>query len=368
MNTLSIDQKALALELFERVHGARETLAAEYPLVFDEAFDGSVVGVGEDERLHSACATLVRELVLPGRTVRAGLIGSVSTDPLHRQRGLATQVLVQAEAQLVTRGCVFGFLWADDPEFYLTRGYTPVGRELYFKLEPTSIRALPKSSGVRRMRRTDGADAAAIHALYQRHPARAARTAEETAALLGCPNMETLVLERDGAVAAYACCGRGRDLRDTIHEWGGETSLVLSLVRAHLERRFGEGMSDATGCLFLMAPASETKLDAALTAAGAERAEGILALGRILDPAAAAELLAEGLGQGARVSVEDAVRGPLFRIGGPADEGELDEEGVLALLLGTGEIRPQIEGFLERFGFPNASLPLEPFLFGLDSI
>ena len=44
------------------------------------------------------------------------------------------------------------------------------------------------------------------------------------------------------------------------------------------------------------------------------------------------------------------------------------ETGVLALLLGSGEVRPQVADFLGRFGFAQASLPLDPFLFGLDSI
>lgn len=364
MNTLSIDPKAAALELFERVHGARG-LAAEYPLVFDDACAGEVIGVGEEGELHSACTLLARDLVTPGRTTRVGLIGSVSTDERFRQQGLATNVLVQAEARLVTLGAVLAFLWADDPEFYLVRGYAPVGMEVDFRLEPDCRTKLPAPKGARRMRPQD---AEAIHALYERHPARTARTLAETRALLAIPGMETLVLERDGAVVGYACSGRGRDLRDTIHEWGGETAHVLALVRAHLERRFGEGMSDASGCLFLMAPGHEDRLAEHVEAAGAVRAEGILALGRILDPAAAAGLLAELLGPGADVRLGTSERGPLFRIRGPKDEGELDETGVLALLLGSGEVRPQVADFVQRFGFTGASLPLDPFLFGLDSI
>ena len=195
-----------------------------------------------------------------------------------------------------------------------------------------------------------------------------ARTAEETKALLECPRMETLVVEREGEVLAYACCGRGRDLKDTIHEWGGETSLVLALVRAHLERRFGDGMSDASGFLFLMAPQSEEKLHAALVAAGAKQARGILAFGRILDAEAAARLLTECFGGQGTVTVEQRAEGPVFHVQGPKDEGSLDESALLALLFGTADVVPQVEGFLERFGFTDAALPLDPFAWGLDSI
>ncbi len=364
MNTLLEDPRTDALAFLARVHGAPD-LAREQPLVFGPDAPGRTIVLGEGGEPRSACTILARDFVLPDGRVRVGLIGSVATEAEHRGRGLATGVLVQAEAELHAQGCALVILWADDPEFYLRRGYTPVGSELDFRVGRECIRSLPRASGARRLR---PADAAAVHALYERHPARVARTAAETESLLACPGMETLVLEREGRVAAYACCGRGRDLHDTIHEWGGETSLVLALVRAHLERRFGEGMSDAHGSLFLMAPAGEQKLAAALVAAGATRAEGILALGRVLDPVAVALLLEERLGAGARVAVVPRERGPSFDITGPADRGELDAEGALALLVGTGEVRAQVAGFLARFGFASPALPIEPFAFGLDSI
>jgi hypothetical protein len=117
-----------------------------------------------------------------------------------------------------------------------------------------------------------------------------------------------------------------------------------------------------------MAPAGAEELGAALAAAGAERSEGILALGRILDAQGAAALLARSLGDGARVSVSSGESGARFDVHGPKDRGELDQEGVLALLFGTLEVRPQVRDFLARFGCAASALPLDPFVFGLDSI
>ena len=364
MNSLLLDAKAQALELFERVHRADGSLAAEYPLIFGPDFTGSVIGVGDDE-LRSACAVLPRDFLMHGSRSRIGLIGSVSTDSQYREQGLATEVLIRAEAELVSQGCVAAILWADDPTFYLERGYNAVGNEVDFRLDVACAANLPRSSGVRRRQ---AEDAHGIHALYTLHAARVERTLQETTALLECPRMETLVVEREGEVLAYACCGRGRDLENTIHEWGGETSLVLALVRAHLERRFGDGMSDAHGHLFLMSPSHEEKLHAALAAAGATRANGILALGRILDADGAARLLEERFAGQGQVSVQPSDRGPVFHVRGPEDEGELNDDAVLALLFGTADVQPQIDGFLERFGLTAADLPLQPFAWGLDSI
>ena len=364
MNSLLLDQTTQAIDLFERVHQADGSLAEEYPLIFGQGFTGSIVGVGDSE-LRSACSLLARDFVMRGTHVPIGLIGSVSTDESYREQGLATEVLLRAEAELIKQGSIASILWADDPTFYLSRGYNAIGNEVDFRMGIECAASLPRSSGARRRR---DADNEGIHALYQQHACRVERTAQETAALLACPRMETLVLERDGEVLAYACCGRGRDLENTIHEWGGETSLVLSLIRAHLERRFGEGMSDAQGHLFLMSPIGEEKLHAALLAAGATQAKGILALGRILDAQGAARLLEERFAGEGTVAVESTEQGPLFRVTGPADEGELNEDAVLALLFGTADVQPQIDGFLERFGFTVAELPLQPFAWGLDSI
>ena len=46
--------------------------------------------------------------------------------------------------------------------------------------------------------------------------------------------MTTLVLERDDAIVAYACCGKGADLAGHWHELGGSDRYVAELLRAAL--------------------------------------------------------------------------------------------------------------------------------------
>ena len=112
------------------------------------------------------------------------------------------------------------------------------------------------------------------------------RTLDEARALFRVPGMLTLVRERVAAPGhpplpvAYASLGRGRDLKDAIHDWAGEAEDVLVLLRAHLDRRFPQG---EPGALFLMAPLAASELLYRLVALGAPLRRGILGLGKVLD-------------------------------------------------------------------------------------
>ena len=351
-----------ALAFLERVL-SNHALAAEYPLVFDERFDGETIELVEGGEVRAACAIVAREFRIGARIVRGGLIGSVATDPAWRRRGLATRCLSRAEDALLARGCTFALLWADDAGFYLERGYAPFGSECDFMLVSELAHELPEPSGVRELR---AGDEPFLHRLHARHPEGVERTPEETRALLGVPGMLTLVRERPGAPShpplpvAYACLGRGRDLTDAIHEWGGETEDVLALLRAHLERRFP---SREPGALFLMAPPSAGDLGYRLLKLGAVSKRGILGLGKLLDPRAASDLAGAVLGEGAAAWSEGRL---LLR--GPHSTAELDVDGLQALLFGGPEVHDEARALLARLGFERVRLPLEPFAFGLDSI
>ncbi|MEQ1894261.1 MAG: GNAT family N-acetyltransferase [Planctomycetota bacterium] len=355
---------AAATESFLAGVLAAPELAREYPLVFDARFGGRTLELVRDGAVRSACAVLAREFHVAGRTLRAGLIGSVATDPAWRGQGLASELLAEAERALRAQGCLFALLWAEHPDFYLTRGYAPFAGEDDYLLVNELIPLLPEASGVRAFAPSD---VPFLRRLHARHAAHVERSEAEFAALLAIPGMRVLVRERAAAPGhpplpvAYACLGRGRDLPDTIHDWAGETEDVLALVRAHLEQRFAPG---ETGALFLMAPPQASELGYRLLALGAVVRRGILGLGKILDTTAAARLFDEFVG-----GEVATVRPEGVTLRGPASGAELDLDTLQALLFGGAEVRDEVRTFLQRLGFDGAlPLPLEPFAFGLDSI
>lgn len=345
----------------ERVLRSGGELAGEYPLVFGPDAPGSLVTLGEDGIVHSACATLVRDLVIGGERLRIGLIGSVATDPDRRGRGLATRVLEAAERELARDGAVLALLWADDASFYRRRGWREFASELDFVFDAEVVARLPQR-GTQRRAAPD--DEGALHRLYSRHRSRVERTEAETRALLRSPGMETLVMHEDRDVRAYACLGRGADFAGTIHEWGGSPEDVLALVRAHFERLHGTRNE-----LFLLAPPDAHEFAAFAKDVGARSAVGVLALAKILDPIAAAERLADWTRGEARVDIETGNEGETsVTLSSPTHSTTLRASDLLELFAPARGECARLGELERRLDVSFARLPLAPFVWGLDSI
>ena len=350
--------------LLENVLRDGGDLAREYPLLFGAA-EGAAHGfatVEEDGAVRSACAFLRRDLAVGATRVRAGLIGSVATEPAYRGRGFARRALAAAEAELVTAGASVAFLWADDADYYSRLGWNACGAENDYVLPSALARALPGETGVRPRAPSDDE---ALHALYLRHPERAERTLAEMRALLACPDMEVLVCERWGRIDAYACLGRGRDLRDTVHEWAGDARALLALLRSFLERRAGRGEE---GELYLMSPRSAIDLAARLKAVGVEPVRGVLAMGKVLDLAAFAELARFALDRRGATGVRLDAGGERVHLLGERAELVCSRADLLEVVFPARGDPSNADLAADALGLPKGRLPLEPFVWGLDSI
>ncbi len=346
------------LALMERVFEAEGQLASEYPLVFRRGFGGRLVALDDERGVRASCAGLPRTLVMPGFHWSAGLIGSVATDSDQRGRGLASQVLAEAERWLAEQGCLFALLWAEDPRFYLARGYRPIGSELDAVVDATVAARLPSAPELRPM---EAGDASAVHRHYMAQPYRADRTVEETQALLACPGMQVLVAERGGQVAAYACLGRGRDLPNVVHEWGGDSTLTLAVIRAAFQ-------ASGADHVVVMGADHTSSVFAGLEAAGAKVHRGFLGLAKPLAGSLqsfASALAAQG---GGTCDVESDGKAERCRWTGPAGSVVLEPNDVLDLLAGPRGTSAVVERARVSTGLAAAKLPLKPFLWGLDSI
>jgi hypothetical protein len=268
-------------------------------------------------------------------------------------------VLARVEETLAAHGALIAILWGDDQAFYTRRGYQPFGAEVDFALAPDVAEKLPGPTGVREY---VADDASAIHDLYSMHPERVSREMDETSALLEAPDMEVLVCERWGRLTAYTCVGRGRDLRDVVHEWAGDAQTVTMLVRAHMERRSSRGEARD---LYVMAPPSAKDLHARLTAAGAVASTGILGLAKLIDPLGAARLCSARLDRRGGVRAESTDK---IRLIGPRSRWEATPSELLELLFaarGASDLARTVARRVEGWG---GSLPMTPFVWGLDSI
>lgn len=350
-----------ALSLMQRVLRDGGPITAEYPTIFEAEADGTFVTIEVEGEVRAACVIVARDLVVPNVRVRAGLIGSVATDPRHQKRGLGTQLVDAACAALRERGCVVGILWADDSGFYQRRGWREFGCERDFIVSPEDLDSLPVPRGIRALRPTD---IEVVHALYERHERRVARKLGETRALMACPGMVTLVCDLGGEVSAYACLGRGHDLHDVVHEWGGQTDDVLRLIRAHLEKRMEAG-SEAE--IYVMAPGAHGELQGRLALAGVPSSIGVLGMARVIDAEGLAQVCAQALGPRGLVRVKPAEKESIEFIG-PAGRVLVPNEDLLDLALAARGERGVARTLAKNLGIDDRGLPLLPFVWGLDSI
>lgn len=349
--------------LIERVHENVGSLDEEYPLVFEQSEGEHLLAIGEQGEARSACALLPRDFVFADRArLRGGLIGSVSTDPAFRGKGLGSLLINEAEKRLKDEQCAFSLLWAKEPGFYFRMGYCPIGIELDYAIDGAAARRLPAGQGVRPMREEDSRR---IHRLYEKHEARLQRSEAETHALLRCPGMQTLVQERDGTLVAYACLGRGSDLQDVIHEWGGDAHDLLALIRAHHEMRFG---GEQDGVVYLMSPPFATDLHRVLDEAGIPVYEGFLGLAKIVDRERIAGFLDERLGEAGQAELIETPEGQCIRLSGDGKETWIDDDAALALLFPVSDLREKGAELLGIVGIETTGLPVYPFAWGLDSI
>lgn len=357
-------------ELFARVWGTERNLAAEYPLLFcdrERRRDGTrvlelsalqrtpgrFVGLVADERAIAACGYLERELVTPFGPLRVALLGSVSTDPDWRGRGLASIVLAEAESWARRSGCVATLLWPMDDRLYAASGYRAAACEWNVVL-PADLALgveLPTRSAL-------PGDAAALLALYERHPVRTVRGAVEFALLLGCPDMDARVAVREGEIVAYAFRGRGGDLATCVHEWAGDPAAVLGLVSSFAREAAGTDGAP----LYLLAPDWSNVVTEELLDAGCVAVTRPLGMAKLADRGAAARFLANRIG----CSVVPTGNGVLVE--SPTGPRALTDSELLTAILPPENQGADLDRVARRVGTQPANLPAYAFAWGLDSI
>jgi GNAT superfamily N-acetyltransferase len=365
MTRLAPAPRAQALALIESVHGG--ALEAEYPLAIGPGSPVRVLGESVDGAVRAACVAAPRLFVCGEARLPIGLIGSVTTEPAWRGRGLAARVLERACDELAASGCALALLWAERPDYYAARGWSPMGAQLDFSLPCALAERLPRApSGSVRAARPE--DSSALHSLQCAHATRVERSSRESERLHASCGMRTLVLERAGAPAAWIAIGKGRDFAHTVHEWAGPTTEVLMLLRHELEQRRARRVPEPLGWI---APTNALQLARELAQRGCAGQlgcagqRGILGHGRVIAPRRALELVAALAGAPVRAPWQP---GGELVLAGPRGEVRLEPSELLELLAaprGERACAARIEAALD-IALPR--LPLEPFAFGLDSL
>jgi predicted acetyltransferase len=248
------------------------SIAEEYPLAIDDANLNNIRIIKENDSYLSAAVMKPHLMKSPAGLFKVAGIGSVVTDPSHRNQGLSRQVLEECLSVARDHGCDFAVLWTNLYDFYRKIGFELAGHEIALTIHT------PWEEQSHGLRFAQGAnvEAEAILRLYSMHSAGTLRTAEDIRKYLKIPNSTIYTAWDDqGRLQAYAVEGKGADLTGHVHEWGGGVSKLLPLFR-HIAVSQNRPIT-------VLAPKHASNLIRQMTALGASSHEGILGMIRLLN-------------------------------------------------------------------------------------
>lgn len=249
------------------------TIADEYPLAIHDSNLNNVRVIKNNDEFLSAAVMKPMILKSPVGIFKAGAIGSVVTNPLHRNQGFSRQIIDDCIAGAKAHGCDFAILWTDLFEFYRKLGFELGGTEISLSV-PHNFKCT-EAPGLRFVNSTK-VDPEAILRLYSQHSAGSVRTVDEIRRFLQIPNTRVYTAwDEQNKLQAYAVEGKGADLEGYIHEWGGGVSKLLPLLKfATQEQKKG---------LTIITPPHSQNLIRQLREAGASQHSGILGMIKILN-------------------------------------------------------------------------------------
>jgi predicted acetyltransferase len=169
--------------------------------------DGDTLVALVDGRIVSAVQIFTRAIRLRGREIRLGGIGSVATHPDFERRGISSELLRRAIAEMKRRGMALSLLFTGRVSFYERLDWVRIDHP---------VRVLHRGStvdGVEGIEPFDEADLDEIKALYGAYCAERDLTTYRDDAYwagqlrcAGNPDEDFRVLRRDGRIRAYVRC------------------------------------------------------------------------------------------------------------------------------------------------------------------
>lgn len=249
------------------------SIADEYPLAIHDSNLNNVRVIRDNDTFLSAAVMKPLVIKSPVGIFKVAAIGSVVTNPTHRNQGLSSQVLEDCLNGARLHGCDFAILWTNLFEFYRKLGFELAGTEVSLTVQDSF--KCPEVPGLRFLN-SNKVDPDAILRLYSQHTTGSLRTAEEIRRFLQIPNSRVYTAwDEQNRLQAYAVEGKGADLGGYVHEWGGGVSKLVPLIRyIQLEQKRP---------ITVIAPAHSTNLIRQMKAHGAQEHSGVLGMVKLLN-------------------------------------------------------------------------------------
>lgn len=204
------------------------TITSEYPTALSANNIHNMSIITEDEKIiaHAVLKTFV--IKTPHAIFKVGAIGSVITDPEHRQQGHSRKNIENCILLAKKQECDLVILWTDQFDFYRKMGFELAGFDYSYIYENAGTiqnKKLRFVSG-------NNVDPNALQKLYSQHTVHAVRGTEDFKNFLKIPNSNLFTAwDQSNQLVAYAVEGKGMDLINYVHEWAGQTDALLDLFQ-----------------------------------------------------------------------------------------------------------------------------------------
>ncbi len=250
------------------------SVASEYPTALSISNIHNIRIITEDQKVLSHAVLKPLIVKTPQMMLKVAAIGSVVTDSEHRNQGLSRQIITDCLQEAERQECDIAVLWTHLYEFYSKFGFELGGSEISFVFEQPFTVA---SKGLKILTSAQ-VSSEAILRLFNQHTVNSVRSSEDIRKFLQIPQSKIYTAwDQKNQLVAYAIEGKGADLTNYIHEWGGAVSDLLEL--------FSFIRKDKNIPFTVISPRHSTNFDRKLSEIpGVVRNEGFLGMIKITRP------------------------------------------------------------------------------------
>ncbi len=202
------------------------------PLFLPQNLENSRI-IYKDGQIAASASLFEQSMIIPDASYRIGIIAAVATHPNFRNQGFSTQILEEMEMLGREKNLDALVLWSQQEEFYEKVGFKTFGKQELYSLGGFNYEGPPQGLII-----PGWDEPGKLSLLYREHAMRSDRTDEYWNCLTQIKSVQRYHLKntKSAEITAYVGIGRGKDMQNIIHEWGGEAESLRYLLKQILMR------------------------------------------------------------------------------------------------------------------------------------
>jgi hypothetical protein len=228
----------------------RPSLRHEFALLLHPSNSENVLFIEVEKKIVATASYTIFEFQFgpqKPKLIVAG-IGLVCTHPDFQKKGYGFQIQQEIEKRATEKqGAILSVLWSEQVQFYTKLNYLIAGTELQWVLDSKDIEVLKSrlvaelpdlnKSEIRIEKLKQFEEIQTLYTGFARGPFRPTERFSQYNQLLELPNTFAIkaIHQTTGKVKGYGIMGKGRDLRDTVHELIGLPGTLAPMLKYFLD-------------------------------------------------------------------------------------------------------------------------------------